>query len=755
MSGKKQTSQPVYKDAARSVDARVKDLVGRMTVEEKVWQLTMYRIGQLLDKNNRQVSPAAVRNYFGNLSIGCMQDPRIETEACAKASNTVQKYLVEHTRLGIPSIIVSECLHGHMSPGATMFPQAIALGSTWNPELIQKMAEAVAKEARSVGVAQALSPDLDLARDPRWGRVEETYGEDPFLTSRIGVSYVKGMQGEGPMVDGDHVACTLKHFAGHGSPEGGLNLAAVFGGPRELYTLYLPPFEAAVKEAGALSVMPCYSEYDGVPAHSSKLLLTRVLREQWGFQGYVFSDYSGVNMLWKHHKTAASSAAAGKQALEAGMDLEAPAPSCFGENLLRRIKKGDVSMATLNCAVERVLRVKFLTGVFENPYVNVKRATLLVHSKPHRDLARKIAQESIVLLKNTDGLLPLKSTIGSIAVIGPNADIAQLGDYSRPPLSSDVSPLNGIRKAVSKKTKVRYAQGCHLYGHDRKELDKAVRIAEKCDVAVVVIGGNSSSLAGVGWGDKDYKCTCGEGYDRTDLNPPGIQEDLVRAIYATGTPTVVVLMHGRPYSIPWIAKKIPAIIECWYPGEQGGHALADILFGKVNPSGKLPVSVPQSVGHIPVFYNHKPNSRGYYGKPGAPEQPGHDYVFSSPKPLFTFGYGLSYTTFKYSRLRVTPRSIAPGGEVTVRLDVTNTGRVPGKEVVQLYLNDMVSSVTTPVKVLRRFEKIRLRPKETKTVCFTLFPDDLMVMDENMNRVVEPGLFEVMVGGLKTRFKVTG
>jgi len=374
------------------VDERIRDLMSQMSAEEKVRQLTMYRIGSLLNEARNKVSPKHVREYFGRIGIGCMQDPRIEPKACATASNAVQEYLVEHTRLGIPALIVSECLHGHMSPGATMFPQAIGLGSTWNPDLIRKIAGVAAKEARAVGVSQALSPDLDLARDPRWGRVEETYGEDPCLTGRLGVAYVKGMQGEGPGIDEGHIVCTLKHFAAHGSPHGGLNTSAVSGGLRDLYALYLPPFEAAVKEAGALSVMPCYSDYDGVPAHSSKRLLTGVLREQWGFRGYVFSDYSGVNMLWNHHRTAASRGEAGKQAIEAGMDLEAPNPSCFGENLSRRIRRGEVSEATLNQAVERVLRVKFLAGVFENPYVEVGRATRIVHSKAHRDLARTVAQ---------------------------------------------------------------------------------------------------------------------------------------------------------------------------------------------------------------------------------------------------------------------------------------------------------------------------------------------------------------------------
>lgn len=742
--------RPAYTDSTLSVSERVADLLCRMTIEEKIRQMSMHRIEDFMTGN--RVCRKAMKALFRETSIGCLQDPRTDPRGSAEAVNAVQRHLVERTRLGIPAIVVSECLHGHLSGGATIFPQAIALASTWNPELIRQMAEAAAREARAVGVAQALAPDLDLARDPRWGRVEETYGEDPYLVSRMGVAYIKGMQGAGPTVDGDHLICTAKHYAAHGSPEAGMNLAPVAGGLRDLRTLYLPPFQAAVKEAGVLSVMPAYSEYDGVPASSSKLLLTRVLRGEWGFQGYVFADYGAIGMLHSFHRTAATAEEAGQQALAAGMDLEAPSDYGFGGRLLDLVKKGLVDVALIDQAVARILRVKFLAGLFENPYADAARAEEVVNCPAHRKLAKQIAQESIVLLKNQDGLLPLGRSVGTIAMIGPNADAAQLGDYSQPK-EGVVTPLQGLRNAVPKRTKIRYARGCGLFERSRDGFEEAVDAARQSDVSIVVIGGASMVMAGVGWGSDDRVATCGEGFDRTDLNPPGVQEDLVKAVHATGTSTVVVMMHGRPYSIPWMAEHIPAIVEAWYPGEEGGNALADVLFGKVSPSGKLPVSVPRSAGHVPACYNHKPSARGYYHRPGNPQAPGRDYVFAEPTPLFEFGHGLSYTTFKYSNLRVSPSRILPGGRVKVAVTVRNTGKVAGQEVVQLYLNDMVSSVTTPVKVLKRFEKIDLKPGEQTTVSFELKPEDLMLLDENLDWAVEPGTFEVMIERLRGTFEV--
>ncbi len=737
-----------YLDSTLSPDARARDLLDKMALEEKIRQMGMFSFQDFL-KNGR-ISSRTVRSLFQGMSIGCLDGLRIDPDSkrSAEAVNAVQKYLLEDTPLGIPAIVVAECAHGHMSGGATVFPQSIALASTWNQDLVRRMAEATAKEARSVGATQAFAPNLDLARDPRWGRVEETYGEDPHLVSRMGVAYIKGMQGDGPTIDTEHLICTAKHYAAHGSPEAGINLAPVSGGLRDLRTLYLPPFKAAVKEAGVLSVIPAYSEYDGIPASASKLLLKRILREEWDFQGYVFSDYEAIRMLHSLHKTADTPAEAGKQALAAGVDLEAPTSFGFGDQLLRSVQKGEVPIDLIDQAVLRILRVKFHAGLFENPYADVSRASKVVNCAAHRKLAGQIARESIILLKNENNLLPLDRGIRSIALIGPNADVAQLGHYSMPKANA-VTPLQGIRSAVSKRTKIVHARGCALCDRSREGFAEAVKAAKSCDAAIVVIGGASNILEGIGWSRDQLIATCGEGFDRTRLDPPGVQEDLVEAIYETGTPTVVVLVHGRPYAVSWMAEHVPAIVETWYPGEEGGSALADMLFGKVNPSGKLPVSVPRSVGHVPAFYNHKPSARGSDLAEGL----GKGYVFSEPTPLFEFGHGLSYTTFKYTNLRVSPKRVLPDGRVDVRVDVRNSGRVTGEEVVQLYLNDVVSTVTTPVKSLKRFEKIQLKPGEKRTVSFVITPNDMALLDENMDWMVEPGIFEVMVGSRKGKFEV--
>ncbi len=748
----KPTKSAVYLKANESVEVRVRDLIGRMTLEEKIREMNFTNSVNLLRKG--KFAPTVASRFFKGMGIGGLQDPRLAPTMTADAVNSIQRFLKNKTRLGIPTLMTSECLHGHMSQGATIFPQAIGLGSTWNTELLQEIASTIAKEARAVGVSQTLSPDLDLARDPRWGRVEETYGECPYLTGRMGVAYIKGMQGTDTTVSRQHLIVTLKHFAAHGCPEAGVNVAPVAVGPRELRELYLPPFKAAVVEAGALSVMPAYSEFDGVPCHANKDLLTHILREEWGFAGYTFSDYGGIHMLSETHKTAADLSEAGKQAVEAGLDLEAGDIDTFGDRLIGLVKKGKVDVALISQAASRVLRVKFLAGLFENPYAEPKEAIRIINCNKHRTLARQTAQESIILLKNEGNLLPLDKSIKSIAVIGPNADTAQLGDYS---ILKDevVTPLAGIRKAITRKTKVNYAKGCGITDLSTDGFHGAVEAAVNSEVAIVVVGGASMITFGVGWGNENEvstDTTCGESYDRTNLDLPGVQQQLVEAVVATGTPTIIVQMAGRPYAIPWIVENVPAVLQAWYPGEEGGNALADILFGDVNPSGKLPISVPKNVGQIPVCYNHKPSARGHANHPGSPEHPGRDYVFCDTKPLFEFGFGLSYTKFKYANLNVTPKKIATGGKVTVTVDVTNTGKREGKEVVQLYINDEVSSVTTRTRRLRGFRKIDLKPNETKTVEFRLTPADLSLINVHLEEVVEPGTFQVMVANLTKRFR---
>lgn len=746
-------SKHTYLSPSHSVDQRVQDLLERMTIEEKIRE-TGFIMGSTLLKNNK-CSLKLVEQQFGNMGIGGIMDPYQRGVKNAKIVNTIQKYLINRTRLGIPALFMAECLHGYLSPGATIFPQVIGLSCSWNRGLIKKIAAAAAKEASSIGIRQALSPDLDLARDPRWGRVEETYGEDTYLVTQMGIAYIEGLQGKKGKLGPDKLAATLKHFAGHCAPQGGINIGPADIGERKLREEYLPPFKAAI-EAGALSVMPAYNEIDGIPCAASKFLLQKILREEWGFNGYTFSDFGSIDMLaGQTHRIAENLQEAGRLAFEAGMDLEAPAIKCFGKKLLRLIKKGEISTERLDEAVGNILRVKFLTGLFEQPYVNADRVTEIVHCDQHVKLAGKAAAESIVLLKNEKKLLPLKKTVSSIAVIGPNAEIAECGDYCFPK-PEDVYPLKGIRAAVSTGTKVTFAAGCNMHNLSRDGFDEAVQAACDSDVAVMFMGGSSMSIDGIGWiidGKPTRPSTCGEGYDRTNLTLPGVQQELVEAVVATGTPVVVVLINGRPLNISWIAEHVPAILEAWYPGEQGGHAIADILFGKVNPSAKLTMTIPRSVGQVPKYYSQKPSARGYYNQPGTPDNPGRDYVHSETSPLYEFGHGLSYTSFRYSKLRITPAKITAGNSIKVSVNVRNTGKVAGKEIVQLYINDIISSVTTPIKLLKRFEKIEIKPGELKTITFELNPDDLSLLNEEMKQVVEPGMFEITVGTLTQRFEV--
>jgi len=742
-----------YLDPKQPVETRVNDLLSRMTLDEKFRQINMVDIRIFIDDEGN-FSEELADSFFNGMGIGVVQDPRFEPEVNAKIVNQLQKYLKTKTRLGIPAIVVCESLHGFMSPKATIFPQAIGLASTWNTEMLKEIASAIAKECRVNGINQTLAPDLDLAREPRWGRVEETFGEDPYLCSSMGVAYIKGVQGENEFIDNDHIISTVKHYAAHGSPEGGINLSPVYAGERQLRELYLKPFEAAVKDAGALSVMPAYSELDGIPCSSSKMLLTKILRDEWNFKGYTFSDYGAISMLHTFHMTADSPEEAGRQALEAGMDLEAPSTYGFNDKLMEFVRTGVVSEKTLDRAVSNILRVKFLAGLFDQEtYGDPELAKKITNCEAHRNLALRAAHESVVLLKNENGLLPLDKNIDSIAVIGPNADSIQLGDYSI--IKNDtVTPLQGIRSRASTNTKIYYAKGCGLYEQSREGFAEAVEAARKSKVAVVVVGESSMLTSGVGWGfESGMVALSGEGYDRSDLDLPGVQQALVEEIVKTGVPTVVVLVNGRPLSISWIAEHVPAILEAWYPGEEGGNALADILFGQVNPSGKLPVSFPKTVGQSPVYYNHKPSARGYYHMPGSPEKPGRDYVFIDTKPLFEFGYGLSYTQFEYSDLKVSPEKIRTDEKVTVTVNVKNAGNREGKEVVQLYITDLVSSVTTPVKQLQGFEKVSIKPGETKKISFTLTAKNLSLIDGEMKEIVEPGYFEVTVGGLKERFEV--
>jgi beta-glucosidase len=624
------------------------------------------------------------------------------------------------------------------------------------------MASCIAKECSAIGLVQALAPMLELARDPRWGRVEESFAECPYLVSRLVVAYIQGMQGD----DGraslapDRLLCMSKVMAGYCAPQAGINIAPASLCQRGLRSIYLLPHEAAVKEAHVWSVMPSYNAVDGIPAHANRWLLTNVLREEWGFRGYVYSDWGGVAFNHDLHHVSNSRKEAAALALKSGVDLEAPDDECY-RYLPELLQEGTVTQGELNEAVARVLRVKFVAGLFEgkrNP-VSDFELTKRVHIPEHIALSRRVAEESVILLRNEGNLLPLDVTaVKSIAVIGPHADQVQFGDYCWTKNNKDgVTVLRGLRELLGGKVQLHYAKGCDLVGLSTSGFPAAVDAARQSDVAVVVIGDTSMILSGVGWEDPTLPSggTVGEGYDVTDPVPPGVQLELVKAVHATGKPTIVVMVQGRLYSVPWMKQHVPAILSAFYLGEQQGNVIADILFGRVNPSGRLPVSVPQSAGHIPTVYDYGPAQRGYYHKPGTPEKPGRDYVFSSPDPLWSFGFGVSYTTFSYSGLRIDTPAIPADGTVRLSFTLANTGVREGKEVAQVYFRDEVSSVVTPLKRLIRFQKVNLKPGETRRLEFAIPAAEFGVWNVEMKHVVEPGVFEIMVGPAAEEIKLRG
>ena len=738
-----------YRDSSIPVEQRVADLLSRMTLEEKIAQLggTWQNRGQVHDETllfvgkNREFLPdratVLLKNGLGEMSRPSEQrGPR----EMAEFTNTLQKWIIEHTRLGIPILFHEECLHGHAAPKGTAYPQAIALASTWDTALVHDVFSATAQEVRARGAQQCLTPVLDLAREPRWGRTEETYGEDPYLTSRIGVAAIMGFQGNGPAIDKSHVMATTKHFAVHGQPEGGTNVAPGNYSERVVREYFLKPFQAAIQEAHAASLMPSYNEVDGIPSHSNRHLLDDVLRHEWGFQGVVVSDYFAVNDLITLHHVAANEEVAARTALESGVDVELPAVATY-RTLLQQVRDGRVSESLVDRAVARLLRMKFLTGLFDNPYVDPDYAERVTNSPEHQQLALKAAHEALILLKNQNSLLPIdRSKYRRIAVIGPNAGEVHLGGYSNNP-GRGISVLQGIKNKVGSGGEVLFAEGCKItetppdWDADKvvlgdpalnaKRIQEAVQVARKTDVVLLVLGENEQTSREA-WAATHLG-------DRDNLDLLGNQDDLAKAIVETGKPVVVLLLHGRPNSINYIAEHVPAILDGWYLGQEGGTAVADVLFGDATPGGKLPITVPRSVGQLPDYYYQKPSAkRGYLG--------------STTQPLFPFGWGLSYTTFKYANLHLNPATIGTSGETKASVDVSNTGKVHGDEVVQLYIRDEVSSVTRPIKELRGFRRITLEPGETRTVEFTLGFDQLSFLDLDMHRVVEPGTFKIMVGG---------
>jgi beta-glucosidase len=756
-----QDERAAYRDARLAVDERVRDLLGRMTVEEKVAQLTCLwaRKPQERDEPGNYSFPdrggfsAEKARRVMSQGIGeiARQREGKDARASAEYANAVQRWLAENTRLRIPAIFHDEALHGHMARGSTVFPVPLALAASWDTELVSRVFTVAALETRARGGQQVLGPNLDLAREPRWGRTEETYGEDPYLAARMGVAVVRALQGnstlERPAIDAAHVIATGKHFAGHGQPEGGTNIAPVNLSERLLRETHFETFEAAVKEANLQAVMPAYHEIDGVPVHANSFMLEEVLRGEWGFKGLVVSDYDGVAQLASRHHVAADKADAARQALEAGVDVELPDPDAYA-TIVEQVKAGKIPEATLDRAVGRVLRAKFLLGLFENPYVNPQRAAEVTDSAEHRALAAEAARRSIILLKNEGSVLPFDRTrLKSVAVIGPNAAGTHMGGYTDPQPPKGLSILEGVRAKVGSGVRVNYAEGCKItkeggnwFGDtatpndeadDRRLIAEAVEAAKASDAVVLVIGGNEDTNREA-WAENHLG-------DRDSLELVGRQNELVRAVLATNRPTAVFLINGGPLSINYVAANAPAILEGFYLGEETGTAAADVLFGDYNPAGKLPVTFPRSVGQLPAYYNRKPSAK-------------RGYLFTKTEPLFPFGYGLSYTTFAYTDLRVSPARIRADGEATVRVSVTNKGRRRGDEVVQLYIRDEVSSVTRPVKELKDFARVTLEPGETRQVSFRVTPDKLWFFDRQMRRVVEPGTFQLMVGASSVDLK---
>ena len=743
---------PPYRDAKLPVEQRIDDLLGRMTLEEKVAQMEgawenrdFHKDPQTVfvdEEGNFLPERAAVllKNGLGELSRPSEPTINRGPRAMAEFTNTVQKWFLTNTRLGIPVLFHEECLHGLVAPGATSYPQAIAMASTWDPDLVQQVFSATAAEARSRGADRCLAPVLDLARDPRWGRTEETYGEDPYLVSRIGVAAIRGFQGSGPNPDKAHVFATAKHFAVHGQPEGGTNVAPGNYSERVVREYFLKPFYYAITEAGAQSVMASYNEVDGIPSHSNKHLLQGILREEWGFNGLVVSDYFGIAELIRIHHVVDSKEAAARMALEAGVDLELPFADAY-ETLPAQVKQGLIAESTIDRSVRRVLQQKFQAGLFDDPFVDPANAEKIANSPQHRELALKAAHEAITLLKNENQLLPLaRGKYKRIAVIGPNAAEAHLGGYSNDP-GKTVSVLQGIKDKVGPNAEILYSEGCRItetppdWHADKvvlgdpalnaKRTEQAMKVAKNADLIILALGDNEQTSREAWAPDHPG--------DRDSLDLLGNQDDLVKAMLALGKPVVVVLLHGRPNSINFIAQNVPAIVDGWYLGEEEGTAIADVLFGEFNPAGRLPITVPRSVGQIPAYYYQKPSAK-------------REALGSTTLPLFPFGFGLSYSKFEYSNLHISQDHIGPQGSTKAIVDVKNTGGLLGQEVVQLYIRDEVSSVTRPVKELRGFQRISLAPGETKTVEFQLGPEELSFLNREMKRVVEPGTFDIMAGG---------
>jgi beta-glucosidase len=746
-----------------SIKQRIDKVLSQMTLDEKIAQLGSCWMYEL--QSNGKIDDKKVTDRLQN---GIGQITRVagastlDPVSAAKAVNQLQKHLLENTRLGIPAIIHEECCSGAMVLGGTMYPQMIGLASTFRPALANAMTTAIRKQLLAIGARQALAPVLDIARDQRWGRVEETFGEDSTLVSHFGVAYIEGLQGES-LSEG--ILATGKHFVGHSNSQGGLNCAPVHMGLQEVYEFFLPPFQAAVRDAGLATMMNAYPELDGVVVAASRRVLTELLREELGFDGLVVSDYEAIEMIHNFHFAALDESTAASMALKAGIDVELPTIVCYGDPLKKGLEAGEVSMDLIDRSVRRHLQKKFELGLFDNPYADEGSVLQFFETDDNRTLAREIARESMVLLKN-DGVLPLAKDIQKIAIIGPNGHEGrnQLGDYSyastkemmvlMPVEDSSFAEidekefarndimittiLEGIQAAVSPDTDVLYARGCDNLDPDTSGFHEAVEIAETADVVVLVLGDRSGMTP---------FCTSGETRDSADLLLPGVQPQLAKAILATGKDVVVVLVNGRPYAMPWIAENANAILEAWLPGEEGGTAVADVLFGDINPGGKLPVTFPRAVGQLPLFYNRKPSGMRshWYG----------DYVSETTNPLYPFGHGLSYTSFAYHDLSISKERVKAGDTLDISLQIENTGSLEGDEVVQLYVHDEYASTPRPIKELKGYIRIALQPGEEKTVVFHMKADQLAFYDNDLQLVLEPGAVGILLGSSSEDIRLNG
>lgn len=731
--------KPLYKNPKAPIEARVDDLLSRMTLHEKVQQLQNNSVGRVDEIPGR----------YGKVSPGSVHEMGGSAYDAAVLFTEMQKYLADSTRLGIPALTSVEGIHGIIQNGCTIFPQAIALGATFNPSLVERMTAAEAAEARVMGISQFLSPVLDIARELRWGRVEETYGEDPYLIGEMATAFVNGAQKNG-------VGCMPKHFVAHGTPTGGLNCATVAGGEHELRNLYAYPFAKVFKNAHPIAVMSCYSAYDGVPMTGSHYYMTEFLRDELGFDGFVYSDWGSVDRIRVFHNAVATPEEAGRQCLIAGIDMEVSSGT-YG-SFEDQVRNGLLDEKYIDIACRRVLEAKFKLGLFDNAGGQPEKVAEVVRCPEHVALAKEIADESVVLLEN-DGILPLDvKKYKSVAVLGPNSNYGIAGDYGW--LGRDdkecVTLYDALKEKLAGKVVVNQLDGCDWWSQDDSSIAAAADLAAKSDLAVVAVGTRSWWL---GRNAKGNIATSGEGFDLSSLDLPGRQLDLLKAVKATGKPMIVVLITGKPLVMSWAKENADAVLVQFYGGEQQGNALADVLLGDVNPSGKLNVSFPRSTGNTPCYYNYYTSDReNIYDKGGSPEEPNLHYVFEKPYALWNFGHGKSYTTFEYSEPVFSGDTFGPDGTLTVTVDVTNTGDRDGKEVVQLYVQDKISTVSTPDQMLRAFDKQLIPAGETRTFTLTLPMEELKLYNIDRKYVVEPGEFEIQIGAasddIKSRKTIT-